>query len=164
MVDHIQSASAMVSKLRALFAELYAGAAKIYRAPGRVNLIGEHTDYNDGFVMPVALDLYTYVAVSSRPDRRLRVYSENLGEKFDLDLDVIRPGRTGHWSDYIRGVAGVLESSGYRLRGADLAFLIEVPLGSGLSSSAALEVSTSWALPGTSEINIDRTTVAKLCQ
>ena len=97
-------------KLKALFAELYGGIARIYRAPGRVNLIGEHTDYNEGFVMPVALDLYTYVGVSSRPDRRLRAYSENLGEKFDLDLDAIRPGRTGHWSDYIRGVVGVLGS------------------------------------------------------
>jgi galactokinase len=157
----IQSA---VGKLSALFAELYAGAAKIYRAPGRVNLIGEHTDYNDGFVMPVALDLYTYVAVSSRPDRRLRVYSENLGEQFDLELDVIHPGRTGQWSDYIRGVAGVLESSGYRLHGADLAILSEVPLGSGLSSSAALEVSIACALLGSSGIDVDRTTLARLCQ
>ena len=64
----------------------------------------------------------------------------------DLDLDLIRPGRSGHWSDYVRGVAGVLESSGYRLRGADLAIMSEVPLGAGLSSSAALEVSTALAL------------------
>jgi galactokinase len=96
---------------------------KTYRAPGRVNLIGEHTDYNEGFVMPVALDLFTYVAVSARADRRLRVYSENLGEQFDLELDAIRPGRTGHWSDYIRGVAGVLESSRNRLHGSDAAIL-----------------------------------------
>ena len=151
-------------KLKTLFAELYGGMARIYRAPGRVNLIGEHTDYNEGFVMPVALDLYTYVAVGPRPDRGLRVYSGNLGEKFDLDLDAIRPGKTGHWSDYIRGVAGVLESSGYRLRGADVAIMSEVPLGSGLSSSAALEVSTAWALLANSQLEIDRTMVAQLCQ
>jgi galactokinase len=103
--------SALLPKLRILFAELYGVHPTIYRAPGRVNLIGEHTDYNDGFVMPAALDLYTYAAVSPRPDRRLRVYSANLAEMCDLDLDAIRPGKSGHWSDYIRGVAGVLESS-----------------------------------------------------
>jgi galactokinase len=153
-----------VRKLKALFAGLYEGLPTIYRAPGRVNLIGEHTDYNDGFVMPAALDLYTYVAVSPRSDRRLRVYSENLGEKCDLDLDSIRPGKSGHWSDYVRGVAGVLESSGYRLRGADLAITSEVPLGSGLSSSAALEVSTAWALLSNSQINVDRNTIPQICQ
>jgi galactokinase len=129
-----------------------------------VNLIGEHTDYNDGFVMPAALDLYTYVAVSPRPDRRLRVYSENMDEACDVDLNLIRPGRSGHWSDYVRGIAGVCESTGYRLRGADLAIMTEVPLGSGLSSSAALEVSTAWALLSNSQISLDPTTVAQLCQ
>lgn len=151
-------------KLKALFAELYEGFSTIYRAPGRVNLIGEHTDYNEGFVMPAALDLYTYVAVSPRSDRRLRVYSENLGEKCDLDLDSIRPGKSGDWSDYVRGVAGVLESSGYQLRGADLAIASEVPLGAGLSSSAALEVSTAWALLSNSEINVDRNVIPQMCQ
>ena len=151
-------------KLRTLSAELYGAVPAIYRAPGRVNLIGEHTDYSDGFVMPAALDLYTYVAVSPRTDRRLRIYSENLGEKCDLDLDAIYPGRSGHWSDYVRGVAGVLESSGYKLRGADLAIMSEVPLGSGLSSSAALEVSTAWALLSNSEISVDPTMVAQMCQ
>ncbi len=110
-IDKPPSAVAL-GKLRALFVELYGGVCRVYRAPGRVNLIGEHTDYNDGFVMPLALDLYTYAAVAPRSDRRLRVYSQNLGETIDLDLDSIRPGKTGHWSDYVRGVAGVLESSG----------------------------------------------------
>ena len=151
-------------RLRALFAELYGGHSTLYRAPGRVNLIGEHTDYNDGFVMPAALNLYTYVAVSPRADRRLRVYSETLGEMRDLDLDSIRPGKSGHWSDYVRGVAGVLESSGYKLRGADLAIISEVPLGSGLSSSAALEVSIAWALLRNSEIDVDRNAIPQMCQ
>lgn len=151
-------------RLKALFAELYGGHPTLYRAPGRVNLIGEHTDYNDGFVMPAALNLYTYVAVGPRADRRLRVYSETLGEMRDLDLDSIRPGRSGHWSDYVRGVAGVLESSGYKLRGADLAITSEVPMGSGLSSSAALEVSTAWALLRNSEIDVDRNAIPRICQ
>ena len=164
-IASIRSAGAVtVRRLKVLFAERYGAIPTIYRAPGRVNLIGEHTDYNDGFVMPAALDLYTYVAVSRRADRKLRVYSENLGEMCDLDLDLIRSGRSGHWSDYVRGVAGVLESSGYRLRGADLAIMSEVPLGAGLSSSAALEVSTALALLSNSEISVDFTTIAKMCQ
>jgi galactokinase len=154
----------ILRKQRALFAELYGARPAIYRAPGRVNLIGEHTDYNDGFVMPAALDLYTYVAVSPRPDRRLRIYSENLREMCELDLGSIHPGRSGRWSDYVRGVAGVLESSGHKLRGANLAIMSEVPLGSGLSSSAALEVSTACALLGNSEIRLDPTTIARMCQ
>jgi galactokinase len=151
-------------RLKTLFAELYGGHPTLHRAPGRVNLIGEHTDYNDGFVMPAALNLYTYVAVSPRPDRRLRVYSETLGEMRDLDLDSIRPGKSGHWSDYVRGVAGVLESSRYKLRGADLAITSEVPMGSGLSSSAALEVSMAWALLSNSEIDVDRNAIPRICQ
>jgi galactokinase len=159
-----RSTNEAIHRLKALFAELYGGHPTVYRAPGRVNLIGEHTDYNDGFVMPAALNLYTYVAVTPRPDRRLRVYSENFGEACDLDLDSIRPGKSGHWSDYVRGVAGVLESSGYKLRGADLAITSEVPLGSGLSSSAALEVSMAWALLSNSEINVDRNAIPQICQ
>jgi galactokinase len=154
----------IVRRLKALFAKRYGAIPSIYRAPGRVNLIGEHTDYNDGFVMPAALDLYTYVAVSPRVDRKLRVYSENLGEMCDLELESIRPGRSGDWSDYVRGVAGVLESSGYQLCGADLLIMSELPFGAGLSSSAALEVSTALALLNNSQISVDLTTVAKMCQ
>jgi galactokinase len=114
--------------------------------------------------MPVAIDLYTYVAVSSRADRQLRIYSQSFDETRDLDLDSIRPGKSSHWSDYVRGVAGVLESSGHRLRGADLAIASEVPLGSGLSSSAALEVSVAFALLGNSQINVDRKAIPQVCQ
>ena len=153
-----------VRTLKTLFAELYGEVPTLYQAPGRVNLIGEHTDYNDGFVMPAALDLYTYVAVSGRHDRRLQVYSRNLKEKCDLDLDSIRPGRSGHWSDYVRGVAGVLQSAGCQLRGANLAITSDVPLGSGLSSSAALEVSTAWALLGNSQLSATPTEIAQMCQ
>ena len=156
--------STLLPKLKTLFAELYGAVPAIYRAPGRVNLIGEHTDYNDGFVMPAALDLYTYVAVSPRQDRRLHVYSANLKNKCDLDLDSIQPGRSGHWSDYVRGVAGVLQSAGYELRGADLAIASDVPLGSGLSSSAALEVSTALALLSNSHLSASPTGIAQMCQ
>src|SRR5262247_3293070 len=118
----------------------------IVRAPGRVNLIGEHTDYNDGYVMPVAIDRFTTVTAEVRPGRRLTVQSAAFEGGVEIDLDAPGEGPAGTWSDYVRGVAAVLERKGHRLRGADLAIGSNVPLGAGLSSSAALEVSTGFAL------------------
>ena len=102
------------------FRNLYGSEPKIYRAPGRVNLIGEHTDYNDGFVMPAAVDFSTWAAISPRNDRLVSVFSENFREQFKFSLDDSAPQARGHWSDYVRGVAVTLEQSGYRLRGAEL--------------------------------------------
>ena len=150
--------------LREKFVDLYGGEPTLYRAPGRVNLIGEHTDYNEGFVMPAALDMYTYVAAARGRDGRLRVHSINFGESFEIGLDEIRAGRTGSWSDYVRGVAGTLESHGHSLPGVDLVIVGEVPLGSGLSSSAAIEVATAFALLGVANIELDRTEIAEICQ
>lgn len=150
--------------LRDTFARLYGGSPRIFRAPGRVNLIGEHTDYNDGFVMPAAIGLYTYVAVGSRNDRRLSVHSMNLGEAKQFDLEHISQGPTGHWSDYVRGVASVLQSKGERLSGANLLIQGEVPVGAGLSSSAAIEVASALALLGNSGLALGRLEVARACQ
>ncbi|HXI93272.1 MAG TPA: galactokinase [Blastocatellia bacterium] len=146
------------------FEELRLDGARVYRAPGRVNLIGEHTDYNDGFVMPAAIDLCTQVAIKHRDDRKLIITSDNLSEKVVFDLDEPAPRTRGHWSDYVRGVAVMLERAGYRLSGADLAIRSDVPIGAGLSSSAALEVATGYAMLETSGIEIDRLELAKLCQ
>lgn len=146
------------------FQSLYGGQPKLYRAPGRVNLIGEHTDYNQGLVMPAAIDFSTWVAIAPRHDRKLSVRSESFAETVELDLDQpARQGR-GHWSDYPFGVAVKLEESGHRLVGANLLVRGEVPIGSGLSSSAAIEVATGLALLENSEVTIDRVTLAKLCQ
>jgi len=146
------------------FQSLYGGQPKLYRAPGRVNLIGEHTDYNQGLVMPAAIDFSTWVAIAPRHDRKLSVRSENFAETVELDLDQpARQGR-GHWSDYPFGVAVKLEESGHRLVGANILVSGEVPIGSGLSSSAAIEVATGLALLENSEVTIDRVTLAKLCQ
>jgi len=138
--------------------------AHVCRAPGRVNLIGEHTDYNDGFVMPIAIDRHTTVTATPRGDRRLRARSDALGETADIDLDAIAPGPTGHWSDYVRGVAAVLERDGHRLTGADLDITSDVPIGAGLSSSAALEVAVASALAGVAGIALDPTAIALACQ
>ena len=93
---------------------------RVFRAPGRVNLIGEHTDYNDGFVMPVALDFSTWVYLQPLEQRRLQIYSENFNEEVDVDLDDQNLAARSHWSDYPVGVAVMLERAGHRLRGASL--------------------------------------------
>lgn len=146
------------------FESLRSRGARIYRAPGRVNLIGEHTDYNDGFVMPAAIDLYTRVAIKPRGDRTLSIHSEEFSESGEFDLDEPAPRARGNWSDYVRGVAVTLECAGYRLRGADLAISSEVPIGAGLSSSAAIEVAAGLAMLGSSDVEIDRIELAKLCR
>ncbi len=120
---------------------------RVWRAPGRVNLIGEHTDYNLGFVLPMALELACYTAAAPRPDRRLRVFSENYGEAREWPVeDLSAAAPTGHWSDYPLGVARELVRAGFAVRPANLLVWSTVPPGSGLSSSAALEVSVALAL------------------
>lgn len=150
--------------LRRAFRELYGDAQdhapRLFRAPGRVNLIGEHTDYNEGFVLPMAIDRETCVAARPRADRLVRVFSVNLNEHAAFDLD--RPGERerGIWLDYVEGVARALERRGVPLGGADLAVSSDVPVGAGLSSSAALEVSAGLALASVSGAEVDRVTLA----
>jgi galactokinase len=152
------------NELRLAFANIYGRDAAVYRAPGRVNLIGEHTDYNDGFVMPAAIDSYTWVAIAPRSDRKIRLRSTNFPDPAEFDLDMPDPRREGKWSDYPHGVAVMMEKAGYRLYGADLLIQGEVPIGAGLSSSAAIEVSTGLSLLDQSGIEIDRKDLAKICQ
>ena len=156
------------TELAETFRSLYGGSPRIYRAPGRVNLIGEHTDYNEGLVMPAAIDFSTWVAIAARSDRRILVRSENFSETVELDLDQPPARGGGHWSDYPFGVAIKLVQSGRSLRGANLLVRGEVPIGSGLSSSAAIEVATGFALLELAhdgvEASIDRLELAQLCQ
>jgi len=114
------------------------------RAPGRVNLIGEHTDYNDGFVLPLAIDRSLWIALRPRADRRVIVHSLNLRETVDLSLtDFAKSGPA--WGEYVRGVAWALRQAGYELRGWEGVIASDVPIASGLSSSAALEMATARA-------------------
>jgi galactokinase len=135
-----------------------------FRAPGRVNLIGEHTDYNAGFVMPAAINLSAYATITPREDRRLQIRSDNFAEEVEVDLDDATLKARHHWSDYPIGVAVTLERAGYRLRGGRLEIDSAVPMGSGLSSSAAIEVSVACALAAHSSLAIDRKELALLCQ
>ncbi len=138
--------------------------AVVSRAPGRVNLIGEHTDYNDGFVMPAALDFATLVAGAPREDRTIRVYSLFMDQTREFELDKPAPSGRHDWSDYVFGVAAKLEESGRRLAGADLVVWSDVPLGAGLSSSAALEVSVAHALIAAAGLPFEPVAAAKICQ
>ena len=151
-------------ELRATFRDEFGGEPRLYRAPGRVNLIGEHTDYNDGFVLPAALEAATWVAAAPRADRRLRVRSLRRDGVATFDLDDPDPQPLRDWSDYAHGVAVMLMRSGASLRGADLLIASDVPIGAGLSSSAALEVSVGYALLDLAGIEVDRTELARRCQ
>ena len=148
------------STLTARFQEMFGKAPRLYRAPGRVNLIGEHTDYNDGFVMPAAIGLYCWVAAAAREDRKRVMHSGNLGQQFTVDLDSAGISRRGDWTDYVIGTATALEEAGYLLRGADILIEGEIPFGSGLSSSAAIEMATGFALLDLAELQPDLTTLA----
>jgi galactokinase len=152
------------AQLKEEFRARFGTSAAIYRAPGRVNLIGEHTDYNDGFVFPAAIDFYCWVAASPRIDRKLVIHSENLKEIFEANLDLLSPAGTGHWSNYPVGVAWALQRAGMYLRGANLLITGEVPLGAGLSSSAAIEVAVGFTLLRQSGLAIDLSELARLCQ
>src|SRR5512137_596697 len=103
------------SLVQAFAGQFGASPALVARAPGRVNLIGEHTDYNDGFVLPMAIDRETAVAIASRNDRILRVYSMNLDDSRELNLDRMGPGRQGIWLDYVEGIASALLEKGLKL-------------------------------------------------
>ena len=143
---------------------LNSSAPRKFRAPGRVNLIGEHTDYNDGFVMPAAINLSVFASVWPRDDRKLQIKSDRFDDEIEFDLNQPNRAAEHHWSDYAVGVAVMLERAGHRLRGARLELRGEVPLGSGLSSSAAVEVATACALTAISNVTIDRRELALLCQ
>jgi galactokinase len=146
------------------FEKLFGDRPRMFRAPGRVNLIGEHTDYNDGFVMPAAVAFSTYVAIAARPDRKLLIHSEEFPGNFEFDIDHLPEQRTGAWCDYVLGVASVLRQHGQKLQGAHLLVDGEVPIGAGLSSSAALEVSSALALMSLGETQLPLSEVAQICR
>jgi galactokinase len=137
---------------------------RLFRAPGRVNLIGEHTDYNDGFVLPVAIDREVLIAARVRDDRTVRVHSVNFGEHGSFDLDTPHPITRGNWLNFIEGTARVLEKRGDLLVGADIVIESSVPVGGGLSSSAAVETATAFTMLSLARVPVDRKQMALACQ
>lgn len=149
-----------LNEIKTRFTDSYGGEARLFRAPGRVNLIGEHTDYNDGFVLPMAIERATIVAAGRRDDRLIKVYSINESEASEFDLDAPDENAVRGWIGYVEGVARALERRGVRLGGANLLVSSTVPTGAGLSSSAAFEISTGLALSALAGTSIDRVTLA----
>jgi galactokinase len=133
-------------------------------APGRLELVGNHTDYNGGYILAVSVDRLTCVAVRKREDRKVRVYSETVDDALTFDLDGLAKDPKHAWADYFKGVLSELGKAGVKLWGLDAAVASTVPLGSGMSSSAALEVATALAVRRIYPFEMERMELAKLCR
>jgi galactokinase len=153
------------SDLRERFKAFAGRDGRLAFAPGRVNLIGEHTDYTAGFVLPASLAMRTWVAAAPRADGRLRVFSQHHESLAELPLDSTPSQAHGDWSDYVAGVAWALQRTGRRLCGAELYIAGDLPIGAGLSSSAALEVATAYALLDIAQVEAPSPfEIARTCQ
>ena len=139
------------------------GGIRLVRAPGRVNLIGEHTDYNEGFVLPAAIDREIRIAAVATDDRRVDLTRLDTGEYGSFDLDADRAPE-GSWLDYVAGVAWALAEAGFAPTGVRGVIATNLPVGTGLSSSAALELGSAWALLGNAAATIDPLELARICQ
>jgi galactokinase len=136
----------------------------VVRSPGRVNLIGEHTDYNDGFVLPVAINRAVWVAAAPRAERRAVIHTLDLDDVADFGLEPVTRQEVGHWSNYARGVAALLQEKGYAIPGLSATLASDVPIGAGLSSSAALETALALTWQALGGFDIGRVELALLCQ
>ena len=134
----------------------------IVRAPGRVNLIGEHTDYNDGFVLPMAIDRAVWIALRPREDRRVLLYSVDFEDRIDFSLDAIK--HKNGWGEYVRGVAWALQGAGFHLAGWEGVISSDIPIGAGLSSSAALEIAAAKAFSVVGNWKFDPNRMARIGQ
>ncbi len=157
-----------IATIRKLFGKKFGTTGEpimIGRAPGRVNLIGEHTDYNDGYVFPMAIDFQMVMAARARADRLVTIYSGDYDQSVEFSIDKpVEFDYQRRWSNYPRGIFSVVQEKGIRLRGADMVFIGDIPQGAGLSSSAALEVVTSLILQKLNDIKILPAELALLCQ
>lgn len=156
--------SSLHEQVLADFAQRFGGPAQyVVRAPGRVNLIGEHTDYNDGFVFPLAIDRATWIALRPRPDQRVLLHSLDHDETVQFDLSGFSKNQ-GHWAEYPRGVAWVLREAGYPLAGWEGSTICDVPMGAGLSSSASFEMAVARAFQAVAGFEWQPVVMAKLAQ
>jgi galactokinase len=144
--------------------QLFGKAGRNFVAPARVNLIGEHTDYTGGLVMPMAIGFHTSAAISPRNDDRAVIYSANYGEQIIFELASLSHHPRGHWSDYPIGVLWSLLQEGIEIGGFNISLAGDVPLGAGLSSSASVEVATVAALLSHAKVELPLEKVANLCR
>ncbi len=152
-------------KLQAVFfAKHAANPTVIVRSPGRVNIIGEHTDYNEGFVLPAAIDKAAYVAMSLRDDEEIHLTAQDLNETFSTTVSALKPVGDVSWPNYILGAVAQFAKRGIKLPGFNAVLSSDVPMGAGLSSSAAVECATVFALNHLLQTNIDRVTMVGMAQ
>ncbi|RYZ27172.1 MAG: galactokinase [Chitinophagaceae bacterium] len=153
----------LISSVREKFEQRYGSKPQIFRSPGRVNIIGEHTDYNNGFVLPAAIDKAIYIGIAKRDDDQIFLYSEEFSEEHITDLVTITP-TDKQWPNYILGVVDQLKKRGYEIHGFNLNIDGDVPVGAGLSSSAAVECSVAFALNEIYELGIEGKELAEIGQ
>jgi galactokinase len=153
-----------VSGITKQHAERFGAEPAVFLAPGRVNIIGEHTDYSGGFVMPAAIDFATLAAISARSDGRVVIWSENFHEQVSHQIEGLPRYGGGHWSGYPLGVVRILRDAGFPVPPFSLTIQGDVPLGAGLSSSASVEVATAFAILSLAKADPPREEIAKLCQ
>jgi galactokinase len=155
--------SPIIKKLVNYYREIFNSKPLVLRSPGRVNIIGEHTDYNEGFVLPAAIDKAVYVAVEKREDDQIILHSIDFKDKYEGRVSEIK--RTDkHWANYILGVAAQFQKKGYQFNGFNLIIDGDVPLGAGLSSSAAVECATAYAINVLFGFGVDNKTLALMAQ
>ena len=152
-----------LSTLREKFRSLYNQEPLVVRSPGRVNIIGEHTDYNEGFVLPAAIDKAIYIAIGKRNDDTIRLYARDYQQSHEVSLSSLAP-TDKHWPNYILGVVDQFQKRGYQLGGFDLVIDGDVPLGAGLSSSAAVECATAFALNELFHLGLEKLEMVKAAQ
>ncbi len=140
------------------FMQMFGVRPRLFRAPGRINIIGEHTDYAGGFVLPAAIDRAAFVAAAPAPDELTRMVSRTLNEARAVDLEMAAP--QGNWSDYVIGVAKALEARGVGVKPLSIMIDTDVPVGAGISSSAALEVASAYAFLAGADAQRDAPTIA----
>ena len=153
----------MLEKIKQIFIEKYQEEPTIFRSPGRVNILGEHTDYNEGFVLPAAIDKSIYIAISKRADSTINLYAVDFDESITADIKNIQRSTT-QWPNYILGVVDQLQKKGFSLTGFNVVIDGDVPIGAGLSSSAAVECATVFALNKIFELGLNRLSMVPLAQ
>lgn len=153
----------MTEKIKQVFTEKFGNSPKVFRSPGRVNILGEHTDYNEGFVLPAAIDKNIYIAIDRRDDDIINLFAVDFNESFSTSLHEIKRSST-QWANYILGVADQLQQKGCKLSGFNAVIDGDVPIGAGLSSSAAVECACIFALNDIFSLGLDRLTMVPLAQ
>ncbi len=152
-----------IAKLKEKYKSLFKTEPLLVRSPGRVNIIGEHTDYNEGFVLPAAIDKAIYVAIGKRDDDIISLYAQDYEQGHEATLSSVAPTEK-HWPNYILGMVDQLQKRGHQLGGFNLVIDGDVPLGAGLSSSAAVECATAYGLNKLFELGIEKIELVKMAQ